>query len=96
QAYSQWIALRIRNRSAQSVFITGINLEWGKLYDGDDMDNEVNPGTIIGREIRPKKSTIIYSCGRENASSGTEGTVTVSERRNGANRVVAIYWDCPW
>ena len=84
------------NRSDDSIWITGIKLDYGKLYDGDDKDNEVKPGDVIGTEIKSKESYTIYSCGRENSPSGTEGTVTVSDKQEDGNRIADIYWDCPY
>ena len=84
------------NRSNDSIWITNINLDYGKLYDGSSMDNEVNPGDIIGTEIKSKQSYTVYSCGRKNSPSGTEGTATVSDKKNQGNRIADIYWDCPY
>lgn len=35
----------------------------------------------------------IYSCGREDAASGTEGSLSLYD---GETKVAEIYWDCPW
>lgn len=87
-----------RNPSSSgiSVWITGIDLDYGKLYDGNNMDNEVSKGSIIGTEIKAGKSYIVYSCGRSGSPSGTEGTVTVSDAQSDGNRLVDVYWDCPY
>jgi len=95
-SYAQWIALELTNRSTDSIWITGIKLDYGKLYDGDSMDNEINPNDIVGTEIKSKQSYTIYSCGRENLPSGTEGTVAVSDKKKDGNRIADIYWDCPY
>jgi hypothetical protein len=35
----------------------------------------------------------IASCGREDASSGTEGSYDIYD---GGTKVCTVYWDCPW
>jgi len=94
--YGQWIALELSNRSEDSVWITGINLDYGKLYDGSDMNNEVSTGSVIGTEIKSKELYTVWSCGRKSSPSGTEGTVTISDKRINGTRVLDVYWDCPY
>ena len=100
QGYGQWIALELRNSNPKSsgisMFITNIHLDYGKLYDGKDMDNEVDPNSIIGTEIKPGNSYTVYSCGRESSPTGTEGTVTLAQKKDGGDHISDIYWNCPW
>ena len=100
KGYGQWIGLKLVNRNPRSsgisVWITAIDLEYGKLYDGNNMDNEVSNGSVIGTEIKPEKSYTVWSCGRSGSPSGTEGTVTISDSQSDGNRLVSVYWDCPY
>ena len=100
QGYGQWISLEIVNNnesdSGISIWITDIDLDYGKLYDGQNMDKGVNKDDIIGTEISPKNSHTVSSCGRKFSATGTEGTVTVSDRKQGGARIAGIYWDCPY
>ena len=60
------------------------------------MAHEVDQNKIIGTEIKPGDSYTIYSCGRERSPSGTEGTITMSDKKENGSRIADIYWDCPW
>ena len=100
QGYGQWLGLELMNRNSKnsgiSMWITTINLEWGKLYDCQDMDHEIDPKTVIGTEIKPGKSYTFCTCGRQNSASGTEGTVTLAGHKDGSDHISDIYWSCPW
>ena len=99
KGYGQWIALELANHNAtggESIWIRDIWLAFGKLYDGEDKDNEVDPNTVIGTEIKPGKSYTIYSCGKEGSSDGTEGKVSIAELKEDGNNFAAIYWKDPW
>ena len=43
--------------------------------------------------VMPKADGGIASCGRSDASSGTEGSYDIYD---GDSRVCSIYWNCPW
>ena len=98
QSYGQWISLKLVNQnpssSGVSVWITAIDLEHRKLYDGNNMDNEVNKGSIISTEIKPGGSYTVWSCGRSSPPPGTEGTVAISNAQSDGNHIMAIYWEC--
>ena len=50
---------------------------------------------IEGQAIAPQNTFRINSCGRENASSGTEGSFNLIDTSNG--KVIRnVYWECPW
>jgi hypothetical protein len=95
QAYKQWICLELNNRTTDvTMVISNITLDWGKLYSDGNKDVEIPISKVVGTKIPPKGALKIYSCGRENASSGTEGTVTV--RVEGGGTIGSVYWNCPW
>ncbi|KAF8247238.1 Aegerolysin-domain-containing protein [Wilcoxina mikolae CBS 423.85] len=95
RAYAQWICLELNNRTTDVVMvISAVSVPWGKLYSDGDKDKEIGADKVIGQKIQPKKSFKVWSCGRENSPSGTEGTVTVTDEDGGA--IGAVYWDCPW
>lgn len=58
-------------------------------------DNEIEIEDVNNTVINPGDSYTIYSCGRENASSGTEGTFDLVES-SGGKFIRTFYWDCPW
>ena len=94
---AQWIALESSTNPMPptSIWITSVSLDWGKLYDGNDKDHEIGIPKVIGTQIKLGKSYTIWACGRENASSGTEGTVTLSTVKTGGSKIASVYWDCP-
>ena len=60
----------------------------------DDKDEEVEASTIENTKILSKKRYRVNSCGRKDASSGTEGSFDLEEE--GGEKVRHFYWDCPW
>ena len=93
-AYAQWVSYTItcQNFDAQ---IKNAKLEWGKFYQWDDKDDEISASEINKIELNQGTyyNNVISSCGRENATSGTEGSF---DMYNGDTRVATFYWDCPW
>ena len=60
----------------------------------DDKDDEMPASDIENAYILPGKSFRVNSCGRSNASSGTEGSFDIEEE--GGGEVRHFYWSCPW
>ncbi|MEW6255615.1 MAG: aegerolysin family protein [Pseudomonadota bacterium] len=90
-AYAQWVEITIKPISC-SVQIKNIVHQWGKFYIGSK-DNEVAPESLEGKAIESGSSFTFGACGRENASSGTEGSFDLYD---GKTNVGNYYWDCPW
>lgn len=57
-------------------------------------DAEIAVKDIENTKILPGKQFRMNSCGRENASSGTEGDFDIYEVA--ADKVRHFYWECPW
>jgi len=93
-AYAQWVVIVLKNRSNQSIKIKNVKLDWGKFYVDDNKDEEIPTSEIEDRIILPSKTYQINSCGRENASSGTEGSFDLVDHSGQIIR--SFYWDCPW
>ncbi|KAF9057278.1 aegerolysin type hemolysin [Panaeolus papilionaceus] len=95
--YGDWVHITITNKSrSRTLKISYIDALYGKFYEGNK-DNEVQPGAFINKEIPPKGSLDIYSCGRSDSPSGTEGNVTIADSTDSGNvEVVNVYWDCPY
>jgi hypothetical protein len=53
----------------------------------------VHDSAIEGYVISPEKSFMICTCGRENATSGPEGTFEIYD---GTTAVGKVYWNCPY
>jgi len=98
-AYSQWVTISIHAIN-YDVTLKNVAHSWGKFYDskqignaGGNKDNEYEPSAIEGKVIKIGTIFSINACGRENASSGTEGTL---ELYDGNIQVGTYSWGCPW
>ncbi|PPR08275.1 hypothetical protein CVT24_001116 [Panaeolus cyanescens] len=90
-----WVHLAINNKSRSRTFKIGyIDAKYGKFYEGS-ASHEVQPATYVNRQIPPKETLDISSCGRSDSATGTEGNVTIVDAESGTE-VANIYWDCPW
>lgn len=65
----------------------------GKFYRYPDKDKEISASEVNKEVAGPGGDASIAACGRENASSGTEGSIDIYD---GDVRVCNVYWDCPW
>ncbi|EKO3566976.1 aegerolysin family protein [Vibrio metschnikovii] len=90
-AYAQWISITIEPKN-YDVTIKNIHSDWGKFYQGSK-DNEISPEDIDGRVVKAGEKFTISSCGRSDASSGTEGSFDIYRDDT---HVGNYYWDCPW
>ncbi|KAF8726099.1 hypothetical protein AX14_008081 [Amanita brunnescens Koide BX004] len=93
-AYAQWVVINIVNSSARPVVIKNVRIHWGKFYKEGDKNIEVSVHAIENTRILPGQEFRISSCGRENATSGTEGEFDIFE--DGSDKIRHFYWDCPW
>lgn len=98
-AYAQWVTITIYALNFD-VTLKNVGHSWGKFYDsnqvggaGGNKDNEYQPSAIEGHVIKAGNSFSINACGREDASSGTEGSI---ELYDGNTQVGTYSWDCPW
>lgn len=95
---AQWIGLTISNKSQDPnsfLTISELNLKWGKLYRDGNVDTEISTADVVGRTISSGNTYTIWSSGRSNSPTGTEGTVVL--KFEDSDIVVAeIYWDVPW
>ncbi|MFG1424659.1 aegerolysin family protein [Roseixanthobacter glucoisosaccharinicivorans] len=90
-AYAQWAEFTIKAVNC-SVMLKNVVHQWGKFYIGSK-DNEISPDKLEGKVIKPGDSYTFGACGRENASSGTEGSFDLYD---GDKNIGNYYWDCPW
>jgi len=90
-AYAQWVEITVKPANC-SVVLKNLVHNWGKFYIGSK-DNEVPADRLENKVIRPGDAFTFGACGRENASSGTEGSFDVYDD---ARHVGTYYWDCPW
>jgi hypothetical protein len=92
RAYAQWIEITVFVVNGDFE-IKGAHLDWGKFHDPGNKNKEIYASQINGTIIKDEDSYTIASCGRENASSGTEGRFSLYD---GDTEVFKYYWDCPW
>ncbi|KAH7905789.1 Aegerolysin family protein [Hygrophoropsis aurantiaca] len=94
KAYKQWVVLTITNSfRSRPILIQHASLSWGKFYQNGDKGAELTPEQIDQIVIPPGSEHSVSSCGRSDASSGTEGTIDVYDDET---KVCTLYWNCPW
>lgn len=62
----------------------------------NDFDNPIEASEVENEVATPGRGGTparVNACGKESASSGTEGTVDLYD---GSTRICTVYWDCPW
>lgn len=91
-AYAQWISVEIKSIGT-TLSIKNAQHPWGKFYQCGDKDKEISVDDINKITITSGNVVSICACGRENASSGTEGSFDIYD---GNVEVGTFYWECPW
>jgi hypothetical protein len=67
----------------------------GKFYRDGNKGVEIKPQALDGTTIEDDQTVPVYSCGRDGAASGTEGSFELHDQKT-QKRVCTIEWDCPW
>lgn len=91
-AYAQWIKMDIHPEKCD-VTIKNAALKWGKFHQPEDKNKEISIDDINGTIISAGGHAVIASSGREDASSGTEGSIDLYD---GNVKIGTYIWDCPW
>lgn len=91
-AYAQWIEVKVVSEG-MTLKVKSAKLDWGKFYEYGNKDKEISTDDINKISIESGKSSWICSCGRSDASSGTEGSF---ELYDGDTKIGKFNWDCPW
>jgi len=95
RAYAQWVVIVLNNLSTETITIKNVVLSYGKFHEAGSKDNEIDKNDVQGVKIVPRGTFSIYSCGRSDSPSGTEGSFDLVD--NSTNQLIRnIYWDCPW
>lgn len=92
RAYGQWVEITIYAVNADFT-VNDAYTRWGKFHKPGDKNYEVSSRSINGTIIKDGDKYTIASCGRSDASSGTEGGFSLYD---GDKLVFRYYWDCPW
>ena len=94
QGNADWIGLKMQNSTGVQFKIVAVKMIWGKVYsDPNDKDSEIDPKSLVGKNIDSNGSFTLYSCGRNRTTSGTEGTVTIGHQ---GTSNISIYWNVPY
>lgn len=90
--YAEYVQFQVNNASKHKILtVKNSGLDWGKWYSYPNKDNEV--GSPNDQTIQSGGTLSIASCGRENASSGTQGHFDLYD---GDSRILTVNWDDPW
>lgn len=93
--YNQYVNILLRAENFK-IKIMDAKLNCGKFYQSGNKDKELSATDIKNIEIEAGiKPDTINSCGRDGASKGTEGLITILDAEN--DRILGTYkWDCPF
>ncbi|KAF8469926.1 Aegerolysin family protein [Kalaharituber pfeilii] len=95
-AYAQWAVIHVINKCKRdSIVIKDVTLRWGKFHEPGNKDAEIKAGSIENTVVDPGKEYWIYTCGRKDAASGTEGYFRLYVN-NSKTKICSFDWDCPW
>ena len=93
-AYAEWIAVKVVvSKSIGTVGIRNATLQWGKFYRYTNKDDEIPTEEVSSMNVQAGSPQWIASCGRENASSGTQGSFDCYD---GNTKMGTFSWDDPW
>ncbi len=91
-AYAQWISVEIQPKNC-NVQVKNAYLAWGKFHTRGNKDNSISNDEVNAITVSSGNTGYVYSCGREDSSSGTEGHFDLYD---GGTKIGTFYWDCPW
>nr|AOW41304.1 hemolysin [Sparassis latifolia] len=93
--YSQWVSITLQNSSGQDIQTANVNLPWGKFYADDNKGRDIPASSVVDQVVPAGDSFTVYSCGREDSPTGTEGSFDVVDASSGAV-IRTISWHCPY
>ncbi|MFB9328696.1 aegerolysin family protein [Paenibacillus aurantiacus] len=91
-AYNLFVELSIQNYNAD-VTIRNVKVEWGKLYQFGNKDQEIPVHEMEGTVVKAGTNTWFCACGREWSPSGPGGSFQLFDSDN--NWIATYTWDCP-
>lgn len=92
-SYAQWIRMEIQSENLE-LKMSNLVKGWGKFHADGNKDKEIDKSDVLGDgKIPSGESKVISACGRESASSGTDGSF---ELYDGPTKIGKYYWSCPW
>lgn len=91
-AYAQWASFTLQPMGF-TLSVKNAKLQWGKFYANGNKDQEISAADVDKITVNSGDSATIYTCGRSDAASGTQGSFDLY---NGEVKIGTYSWDCPW
>lgn len=90
----QWVVITVEAGNTP-LKIGEAQHPWGKFHNVNNKAEEYAPGVINEIRIPQMESAKIAACGRQGASSGTEGSFNIYDADND-HLIGTYYWCCPY
>ncbi|MFT5679631.1 MAG: hypothetical protein ACI8RZ_000535 [Myxococcota bacterium] len=90
--YAEFIQVSITT-DTDSVSVGLASLQWGKFYEPGDMDKELTDDQIDAIMVSADSVGQVFSCGRDDSPSGTEGQFGIFY---GGVQLGTFVWDAPY
>ncbi|OJD26366.1 hypothetical protein ACJ73_02251 [Blastomyces percursus] len=92
--YASWINLHLINGLEGPLAVQNSQLLHGKFYADDDKDEEITPDQVDEIVIPESGSGDVYSCGRQGAPAGTQGSFDLIDKDT--QKICTITWSSPF
>ncbi|KAH8803391.1 putative Asp-hemolysin precursor [Xylogone sp. PMI_703] len=94
--YAEDVVIKIQNETGVTIKLADTQLLWyGKFHKPSHKDVQINEREELdGVRIENRESFSIYSCGRADSATGTEGTIDLTH--NNGDKFATLYWECSW
>ncbi|TQV91902.1 Aegerolysin [Cordyceps javanica] len=93
-AYAQWVSVTIVNMvSSGAISVKDAQILWGKFYEGENKDNEIQPDQVNKTTVAPGTQVTVGASGRSDAAAGVEGRFNLYI---GSQKICGVYFSCPW
>ncbi|AHF77012.1 Aegerolysin family protein [Sodalis praecaptivus] len=91
-SYKQWVDISIKPINFDMT-IKNVTLHWGKFHAQSNKDIEIPLSRLEGKIIHANTIYDICSCGRDGASTGTQGSISLFD---GKKWIAEYIWNNPW
>ncbi|KAJ5157657.1 uncharacterized protein N7482_008757 [Penicillium canariense] len=96
--YDDWVDLHMTDAlPGLPIQVKNAELQWGKFYADGNKDHEITPEQVDSTVLPANSSgpADVWSCGREDAPSGSEGSFDLIDQNYG-NTICTLEWNCPY
>ncbi|KAJ5928372.1 hypothetical protein N7466_007328 [Penicillium verhagenii] len=94
-----WVDLHLTDSmGGLPVRVQNSELQWGKFYADGNKNDEISPQQVDETVIPPFSSgpADIWTCGREDAPSGSQGSFDLIDQNTGGGKICSIDWNAPY